>query len=204
MNMRLIKLLMKFYQDYHGDIVIGDKNLKDISPSQIRDLSSYIPQDNTLFQGTIRDNLLYGKNKEVSDERLHEVLDKLGLFKVIDDLENGLDTEITFWGTGLSEGQKQRFNIARALLVEHPTYLLDEVTASLNSITERIISKAIDKLTEGRTRLTIAHRLHTVREADSILVLDKSGRVSDFGTHQQLLQRNELYRKFLSGLQNVA
>lgn len=200
----VFSLLMKFYQNYQGSISVGQRSLKDISPEQMRTLISYIPQDNTLFHGSIRDNLFYGKNQYVSEERLSFVLETLGLSKLVDDLDDGLDTIISDSGTGLSEGQKQRFNIARALLVEHPIYLLDEVTASLDSVTERIVSKAIDKLTAGKTRLTIAHRLHTVREADAILVLNKNGTVADYGTHQQLLKRNGLYQEFLAGLQKAS
>lgn len=200
----IFSLLMKFYQDYSGEITIGNRNLSELSEEQIRNMISYIPQDNTLFQGTIKDNLLYGKNESVSEERIDEVLRELDLTKLINNLEKGLDTEISDSGTGLSEGQKQRFNIARALLLEHPIYLLDEVTASLDNVTERIISKAIDKLTAGKTRLTIAHRLHTVKEADSILVLDKGGQVVDFGTHSQLISRNKLYKDFLVDLQQAS
>ena len=200
----VFSLLMKFYQNYRGSISVGQRDLMDITPKQMRTLISYIPQDNTLFHGSIRDNLFYGKNQDVSEERLSFVLETLGLSKLVNDLDDGLDTMISDSGTGLSEGQKQRFNIARALLVEHPIYLLDEVTASLDSVTERIVSKAIDKLTAGKTRLTIAHRLHTVREADAILVLNKNGTVADYGTHQQLLKRNNLYQDFLSGLQKAS
>lgn len=200
----IFSLLMTYYQDYDGEITIGNSNLSTLSKEQVRNIIAYIPQDNTLFHGSIKDNLLYGKNQSVSEERLHEVLKELGLTKVVNDLEKGLDTEISDSGTGLSEGQKQRFNIARALLLEHPIYLLDEVSASLDSVTERLISKAIDKLTAGKTRLTIAHRLHTVKEADAILVLDKGGQVVDFGTHHQLMGRNKLYNDFLAGLQQAS
>jgi ATP-binding cassette subfamily B protein AbcA/BmrA len=197
----IFSLLMKFYQDYQGSIQIGQQELKDLSPSQVRQMISYIPQDNTLFHGTLRENLLYGKNSGVSEERLYEILEQLDLTKLVNELEKGIDTKISDSGTGLSEGQKQRFNIARAFMVDHPIYLLDEVTASLDSVTESIISKAIDKFTAGKTRLTIAHRLNTVREADYILVLNKNGSVSDFGKHQQLIQRNHPYNHFLSELQ---
>lgn len=200
----IFSLLMKFYQHYRGEILIGNHQLSELSEAQIRNMIAYIPQDNTLFYGTLKDNLLYGKNQSVSEERIDEVLRELGLMKLVEGLEKGLDTEITDSGTGLSEGQKQRFNIARALLIEHPIYLLDEITASLDHVTERIISRAIDKLTAGKTRLTIAHRLHTVKEADSILVLDKGGQVVDFGTHHQLIVRNKLYKDFLSGLQQAS
>jgi ATP-binding cassette subfamily B protein AbcA/BmrA len=200
----IFSLLLKFYQNYTGHIRVGDKELSDLSEETMRNLISYIPQDNTLFYGTIRENLFYGKNKNVSEERLAKVLNELGLTKLVNSLEQGLDTLISDSGTGLSEGQKQRFNIARALLLEHPIYLLDEVTSSLDSVTERIISKAIDKLTSGKTRLTIAHRLHTVKEADSIIVLDKNGFISDQGTHNQLLKRNNLYQEFLFDLQKAS
>ncbi len=141
-----------------------------------------------------------GKNESVSEERIAHILKELGLSHLVAELEDGLDTRISENGTGLSEGQKQRFSIARALLLEHPIYLLDEATASLDTVTERVISKAIDRLTAGETRLTIAHRLHTVREADAILVLDKNGQVADYGPHQQLVERNHLYQDFLRGL----
>lgn len=197
----IFSLLMKFYKNYKGDIFIGNQNLSDLSEEQMRNMISYIPQDNTLFHGTIRENLLYGKNQNVQENRVNEVLKELGLNKLVKELENGLDTEIFDSGAGLSEGQKQRFNIARALLKNHSIYLFDEVTASLDGVTERIISKAIDKLTAGKTRITIAHRLNTVKEADSIIVLNQNGSISDKGTHAQLIQRNNLYRDFLSELQ---
>ncbi|MBM7154280.1 ABC transporter ATP-binding protein/permease [Streptococcus suis] len=196
----IFALLMKYYQDYKGKIRIGQQCLSDISTKEMRRLISFIPQDNTLFHGTIRENLLYGKNESVSEERIAYILKELGLSPLVAELEDGLDTRISENGTGLSEGQKQRFSIARALLLEHPIYLLDEATASLDTVTERVISKAIDRLTAGKTRLTIAHRLHTVREADAILVLDKNGRVADYGHHQQLVERNHLYQDFLRGL----
>ena len=196
----IFALLMKYYQDYQGDILIGNHSLSSISAKRVRKMISYIPQDNTLFQGTIRENLLYGKNEFVSEERIHFILKELGLSKLISEMEHGLDTQILESGSGLSEGEKQRFSIARALLQEHPIYLLDEVTASLDSVTEYHISKAIDRLTAGKTCLTIAHRLHTVRNADAILVLDKNGQVVDYGSHQQLLNRNSLYHDFLREL----
>lgn len=196
----IFALLMKYYQDYQGEIRIGQQCLSDISTKEMRRLISFIPQDNTLFHGTIRENLLYGKNESVSEERIAHILKELGLSHLVAELEDGLDTRISENGTGLSEGQKQRFSIARALLLEHPIYLLDEATASLDTVTERVISKAIDRLTAGETRLTIAHRLHTVREADAILVLDKNGQVADYGPHQQLVERNHLYQDFLRGL----
>lgn len=200
----IFSLLMKFYQDYQGEILIGGQPLHSLSAGQMRNIVSYIPQDNTLFQGTIRENLLYGKNEGVSDQRLMQVLKELDLLRVVDGLENGLNTVISDSGIGLSEGQKQRFGIARALLLEHPIYLMDEITASLDSITEHKISEAVDRLTEGKTRITIAHRLHMVRKADAILVLDKDGKVVDYGNHQELAERSSFYQDLLQGMSKAS
>lgn len=199
----IFNLLMKFYDNYKGVIRIGNVNIRDLSLKQLRNVISYIPQNNSLFQGSIRENLLYGKNKYVSERRLHEVLENLKLNQVVDSLPKGLETNISDSGAGISEGEKQRFNIARGLMLEHSVYLMDEITASLDSETERIIGDAIDKMTLGKTRLTIAHRLHTIRNADYVLVLNKDGSISDFGEHKEILNRNNLYNDYISGLQSV-
>lgn len=130
-------------------------------------------------------------------------MEVLGLSQLVNRLERGLDTELSDSGAGLSEGEKQRFNIARAFLLDHSIYLLDEVTASLDRLTEERISRAIDWLTAGKTRLTIAHRLHTVKEADMILVLNAKGQIADMGSHQELMKRNGLYQDFLADLKKV-
>lgn len=123
---------------------------------------------------------------------MQEVLEALDLLPVIADLEHGLETCLSDSGTGLSEGQKQRFSLARALLQDAPIYLLDEVTASLDKETEAVITRAIDRLTKGKTRLTIAHRLNTLVSADDVLVLNQAGQVEAFGSVDQVLKTHPL------------
>lgn len=188
----IFSLLLSFQQAQEGKILVGKTDISQLSPSQLRHVISYMPQDNSLFRGTLRENLFYGKNAQVSEERLWEVLEALELSQVIADLEHGLDTSLSDSGVGLSEGQKQRFSVARALLQDASIYLMDEVTASLDKTTEAIMTKAIDRLTAGKTRLTIAHRLNTITAADYVLVLDKSGRPSHFGKPNEVLVTGQL------------
>lgn len=169
----IFSLLMKFYTHYHGHILLGGCDLRTLSSQQIRQKIAYVSQENHLFQGTIRENLLYGKNEAVSEERLLSVLRTLDLERVIAQLDKGLDSQISDLGTGLSQGQKQRLCIARALMTEADIYLFDEITASLDKENETIINQAIEVLTKGKTRLTIAHRLNTVQQADAYLILHK-------------------------------
>lgn len=196
----LFSLLMKFYQYDAGEILIGGKRLRDLSSENVRDLISYTSQDNTLFHGTLRENLSYGKNSKVSDERMYFVLKELDLLSLMNQLPKGLESHISDSGQGLSEGQKQRFNIARSLMLPSDIYLFDEITASLDVETERIITKAVNSLTEGKTRLTIAHRLSTIREADIVFVFDDNGRIVDKGKHEELQLRNTSYQSYLQEL----
>lgn len=190
----LFSLLMKFYSYEDGEIFIGNQSLKSLSAEEVGQKISYVSQTNTLFQGTLRESLCYGKNVNVSEERLQFVLEKLGLFDLVNQLPNGLDTPILDGEQGLSEGQKQRFTIARALMIPAEIYLLDEITASLDSVTERVIMKAVRELTAGKTCITIAHRLATIQESDLILVLNEEGGLEDQGSHEELFARNQLYR----------
>lgn len=169
----LFALLMKFYQNYQGDILLGGHDLRTLSPEQIRKKIAYVSQENHLFQGTIRENLFYGKNDNVSEEHMLSVLRTFDLEKVISQLDKGLDSQITDVGTGLSQGQKQRLCIARAFMTDADIYLFDEITASLDRENETIINQAIETLTKGKTRLTIAHRLNTVRQADAYLIFEQ-------------------------------
>lgn len=193
----ILSLLLKFYKPSEGEIQIGNRNLDSLTPAQTRSFIGFVPQTSTLFQGTIRENLFYGKNKDITTARLNTVLHALELDKLVDQLPNGLETVVSEKGTGLSEGQKQRFSIARALLLDSPIYLIDEATSNLDSVTENLTNQAIEDLTRGKTRITIAHRLNTIRGADKILVLDKGGRVVDCGDHETLLNRSELYQNLI-------
>ncbi len=193
----IFALLLKYYNNYEGRITIGNQDLQDLSVTQLRSFIAYVPQENTLFNGTIKENLCYGKNKDITEEHLSFVLKTLQLDSLILKLEKGLETKISSQGLGLSEGQKQRFNIARALLRNSAIYLIDEPTSSLDSVTETITNRGIDTLTKGKTRITIAHRLNTIKSADYILVLNKEGKVVDSGKHEILLKNCSVYQKLV-------
>ena len=199
----IFNLLLKFYDQYNGDITIAGQDIKELSHKELRSCIAYVSQGNQLFQGSIRDNLLYAKNNNISEVDVHHLLQMLDLREMIDSLPLGLETTITESGVGLSEGQKQRLAIARALLSKSSIYLMDEVTASLDSFSERRVSQVIDRVTANKTRLTIAHRLQTVTNADYVLVLNKNGSLADFGEHKEVLARNVFYKQCLQELASV-
>ncbi len=159
--------------------------------TDLRALFSVVTQDALLFDETIRENILLGR-KDISDARLREVLDAAHVSEFLPQLSQGLDTPAGPRGSALSGGQRQRVAIARALLRDTPILLLDEATSALDTRSESMVQSALDRLSEGRTTLVIAHRLSTVRAAHSIVVME-SGRVVDQGTHDDLLARGGLY-----------
>jgi len=186
----IVNLLMRFYEINEGKILIDGVDTRDITRENVHDLFDMILQDTWLFSGTIRDNLKYNK-KDVTDEEIIEALNTVGLDYFLDTLENGLDSIIDEH-LNLSEGQKQQLTIARAIIKDSPLLILDEATSSVDTRTEIIIQKAMDKLTEGRTSFVIAHRLSTIKNADLILVL-KDGNIIEQGTHKELLEANGFY-----------
>lgn len=186
----LVNLLMRFYETNDGDILIDDVNIKDLKREDVRNLFDMILQDTWLFNGTIRDNLVYNK-QGVTNEELDKVCSAVGIKHFIDTLKDGYDTMLDS-SLGLSEGQKQQFTIARAMIKDSPLLILDEATSSVDTRTELIIQNAMDKLTEGRTSFVIAHRLSTIKNADIILVL-KDGDIVEQGNHQTLLSQNGFY-----------
>lgn len=196
----VFSLLMKFYSDYRGSIKIGGRELKELSHYEARRHCSYVSQENTMLQGTILDNLRYGKNRKTAHFRMIRILSDLKLTDMVANLSKGLDTSITETGAGLSEGQKQRLNIARGFMSDSNIYLLDEVTANLDVETESYVVKAIQKLGKHKTILTIAHRLKTIKNADAIMVLDGNGSISDIGKHSDLTKRSALYQRYLQDL----
>lgn len=186
----IVNLLMRFYEVNSGDILIDGLSIKNMKREVVRDLFDMILQDTWLFNGTIRENLVYNK-KDVTDETLDMVCKAVGLKHFIKSLPNGYDTMLDE-KLNLSEGQKQQLTIARAMIKDSPLLILDEATSSVDTRTELVIQKAMDELTKGRTSFVIAHRLSTIKNADIILVL-KDGDIIEQGTHQELLALKGFY-----------
>ena len=186
----IVNLLMRFYEVNSGDILIDGVSTKDITRSNVHDLFCMVLQDTWLFEGTMRENIVYSK-PDVSDERLDEVCRAVGLKHFIETLPEGYDTNIGD-GSSLSVGQRQQVTIARAMIENAPLLLLDEATSSVATRTEKAIQDAMDRLTEGRTSFVIAHRLSTIRNADLILVM-KDGNIIEQGTHDELLSKGGFY-----------
>jgi len=173
-----------------GSVTLGGANLKDLSISDLRQHLSVVTQDALLFDESIRENITLGQ--EVNEDALKQALDDAFVSDFLPSLPQGLDTPAGPRGSALSGGQRQRVAIARALLRDTPVLLLDEATSALDAKSEAVVQKALDRLSEGRTTLVIAHRLATVRSADKIVVLDK-GEVVEEGTHATLLAKGAHY-----------
>lgn len=189
----LFKLLLGLYRVQSGAISINGINQEDMNPSILRQYYALVPQETRLYTGTIRDNLLYG-SAAASDEDMQNALRAANAFDFVMALPQGLDSELAEHGGGLSGGQRQRLAIARAMLRNAPILLMDEATSALDSESEREIVQAVRRLSEGKTTITIAHRLYTVRDADAIIVMNQ-GRIEAIGTHEALLEECELYRR---------
>ncbi len=186
----IVNLLMRFYEVDGGDIKIDGMSIKKMTRAQLRDIFSMVLQDTWLFDGTIRENLVYNK-EGITDEMLEAACKACGLNHFIKTLPNGFDTVLSD-ETNVSVGQKQLLTIARAMLQNTPMLILDEATSNVDTRTEELIQKAMDKLTEGRTSFVIAHRLSTIKNADVILVL-KDGDVIEQGNHKELIKKKGFY-----------
>ena len=186
-----INLLMKFYQPQHGQICIDGIDIQDMSSDYVRSLYGMVLQDSWLFQGSIRDNIAYGK-KEATDQEIIEAAKKAHAHKFIIQLKDGYDTYVGERGVKLSGGQKQRISIARVFLKNPKILILDEATSALDNESEYLVSKSLERLAKGRTTLTIAHRLTTIQNADRILVLNENGIVEE-GNHKELLEKKGVY-----------
>ena len=186
----LVNLLMRFYELNGGSISMDGVNLHDITRENVHDLFGMVLQDTWLFEGTIRENLCYGK-AGITDEQLDRACKAVGLLHFIRALPHGYDTVLDA-SVSLSEGQKQLLTIARAMIEDAPMLILDEATSSVDTRTEILIQKAMDELTKGRTSFVIAHRLSTIKNADIILVL-RDGDVVESGSHEELLAKGGFY-----------
>ena len=186
----IVNLLMKFYEIDKGSIRIDGVDTKEMKRSEVHDAFSMVLQDTWLFEGTIRDNLIYNQTG-ISDERVIEASKAVGIHHFIMTLPDGYDTVLDDTVT-LSVGQKQLLTIARALLKDAPLLILDEATSSVDTRTEELIQKAMDRLMEGRTSFVIAHRLSTIRNADLILVM-KDGNIIEQGNHDDLMAQAGFY-----------
>ena len=173
-----------------GDIKVDGVSIKKMTREQLRDIFSMVLQDTWLFEGTIRENLVYNK-QGITDDDLNRVCHACGLEHFIKTLPNGYDTILSD-ETNVSVGQKQLLTIARAMLQNAPMLILDEATSNVDTRTEVLIQQAMDKLTTGRTSFVIAHRLSTIKNADLILVL-KDGDVIESGTHKELIKQKGFY-----------
>ena len=186
----LVNLLMRFYE-CGGEILIDGVNTKEMSRENVRALFSMVLQDAWVFEGTLKENIVYCK-ENVDEQKLVEAVKAAGIYQLVHTLPQGGDTVIH--DESLSGGQKQLITIARAMVDDAPMLILDEATSNVDTRTEQLIQRAMDQLTEGRTSFVIAHRLSTIRNADLILVLDH-GDIVEQGTHEELLQKGGFYAK---------
>ena len=189
----IINLLMRFYDTTAGQIKVSGVNIKDITRSSLRRMYGMVLQETWLFSGTVRDNIGYGK-ENTSDEEIIEAAKMAHAHSFIKKLPNGYDTIISEDGGNISQGQKQLLCIARIMLTKPPMLILDEATSSIDTRTEIKIQKAFTTMMEGRTSFIVAHRLSTIKEADTILVMN-SGKIIEQGNHRELLNKGGFYAK---------
>lgn len=188
----MVNLLMRFYELWSGQIKIDGVPVSQMRRSDVHAMFGMVLQDTWLFDGTYRENIAYGK-PGVTDEQVEAACKLVGLDHYIKTLPKGYDTELND-RSSLSAGQRQLLTIARAMVENAPMIILDEATSSVDTRTEVLVQKAMDRLARGRTSFVIAHRLSTIRDADLILVMDK-GDIVESGTHEQLLEKGGLYKE---------
>ena len=188
----IVNLLMKFYDLTSGDIKLDGVSEKELKRSNIHELFTMVLQDTWLFEGTIKENIIYN-NENVTDEEVEKVCKVVGLDHFIKTLPKGYNTMLSE-SENVSAGQKQLLTIARGMLQQAPFLILDEATSNVDTRTEELVQKAMDKLTEGKTSFIIAHRLSTIKNADLILVMNE-GNIIEQGNHDELMKQNGFYAK---------
>lgn len=199
----IIKLLMRFYDILEGEILIDGYNIKDFDRSELREVFGMVLQDTWLFNGSIKENLRYGR-LDASDEEIIEAAKAAHVHNFVKSLPGGYDMILDEEASNVSQGQKQLLTIARAILADPKILILDEATSSVDTRTEVLIQEAMNNLMKGRTSFVIAHRLSTIRDADLILVL-KDGDIIEQGTHEELLEQKGFYEGlYNSQFQNEA
>lgn len=191
----LFSMIERFYLPDAGDILLGDESIYDFSLFAWRSEIGYVSQESPLIAGTIRDNITYGLERQITDEEIENALEMAYAAEFVDEFPDKLETEVGERGVKLSGGQRQRIGIARALLRNPKILMLDEATSSLDSKSEIAVQHALDNLMKGRTTFVIAHRLSTVIDAEKIVFIEE-GEITGEGTHESLFETHDLYREF--------
>lgn len=190
----LCNLIPRFYDVTDGRITLGGEDIKHFTLKSLRENIGVVQQDVYLFSGTILENIIYGR-PDATVEEVKEAAKRAGADEFINALKDGYDTYVGERGVKLSGGQKQRISIARVFLKNPPIIILDEATSALDNESEFAVAESLSKLSEGRTTLTIAHRLSSIKNSDRILVLTENG-IEEEGNHQQLMEQKGIYCKF--------
>lgn len=196
----ITSLIPRFYDVTGGSVKIGNQDIRDIKLKSLRRNIGIVQQEVYLFDGTIRENISYGR-PGANDDEIREAANRANLSEFIESLPDGYDTYVGERGTRLSGGQKQRISIARIFLKNPPILILDEATSALDNESERYIQDSLERLSEGRTTITIAHRLSTIRNADKIFVIEY-GKITEQGDHDSLLDRDGTYARYYKMSQN--
>lgn len=197
-----IALLERFYDPLSGGIYVDGKEISTVNVNDYRSFIALVSQEPTLYQGTVRENVLLGMDSEnVTDEQIEFACREANVYDFIMSLPDGFSTSVGSKGSMLSGGQKQRIAIARALLRDPKILLLDEATSALDSESEHLVQAALDKAAKGRTTIAIAHRLSTIQKADVIYVFDE-GKIVEHGDHSELMKKGGRYSELVS-LQNI-
>ena len=196
----ITSLIPRFYDVTGGSVKIGNQDIRDIKLKSLRRNIGIVQQEVYLFDGTIRENISYGR-PGANDDEIREAANRANLSEFIESLPDGYDTYVGERGTRLSGGQKQRISIARIFLKNPPILTLDEATSALDNESERYIQDSLERLSEGRTTITIAHRLSTIRNADKIFVIE-DGKITEQGDHDSLLDRDGTYARYYKMSQN--